>query len=110
MKPKDVPIEDILPVALSMIVEGTKYAYAMKNPNRKKIIEILNKNGSMNIRDISKKLSISYKSTYMNVQRLEKDKIVKLSKDRFASGQAVTVSLNPLPKGLSWDMIKQIKI
>lgn len=101
-------IEEVLPVALSLVVTGIKYSEALKNPNRKKIIEILEKNAPLNILDISKKLDISYKSTYMNIQKLEKEGIVELSKNPLASGQAVSVSLTPLPQGLTSETLKII--
>ena len=62
------------------------------NKNQNKIIDIIkNSKKSMSIANIHKKMDISYKSVYKNIQILKEANIVKLTKNPNASGQAVTV-------------------
>lgn len=87
-------INGIIKITLETIKKDPTLFRAINNPNRLKILEILEKaKKPLNILDISKHLAISYKSTYLNVQILANAKLVKLDKDSKASGQAVTVKL-----------------
>lgn len=86
MPKKRYDIEELLPVGLEMVVK----IYA--NPNRKKILKILQRaKKPMNILQVKKKMDLSYKGTYNHIQKLADVGLVKLNKNDRASGQAVTV-------------------
>ena len=73
-----------------------------ENPNRKKILRILEHSKKpLNIRDIHKKIGVGYKSTYNHIQILNKLGLVKLRKDDKASGKAVTIEYIGLEKALA---------
>lgn len=84
----------------------------LENPNRQKIIQILEKEKTpLNIREIWKKMGgeegISYKSIYKNIQSLKQIGWVKLKKQPGFSGQAVLVEIN---KSQIEDTIKKVFI
>lgn len=100
----DVPIEEIpqkfrkLKKEILLIDKETTRLYNLLiNPYRKKIIfEILNKQKRpLNITEIwfrsGGKKSISYKSLYVNVQKLKDAGLIKLTKKQNLSGRAVMV-------------------
>jgi len=51
----------------------------LKSKRKRQIIELLNKNGNLTIRDIAKNLGISYHTAYRHIMDLEKIGIVTVS-------------------------------
>lgn len=98
-EPLSIRFEKTIEYALRESQLFLKQFNLLKNPNVKKIIDLLDAKEELTITELQKETGIkTYNNTFLNVKKLEEVGIVVRHKDNSAPGRPVSVRLTAMLK------------
>ena len=106
--------KDLFEIGMTLIIKAIDNIYEeiISNENRKKILAIINEEDrAYNITEISKKINVSYKNTFMHIKKLERYGFLETKKLQNKKGQSVIIiPLNKSKQELLYEILaKDVK-